>query len=73
MQELLMSAGPTPIDTATFLDLDVAADGTVVGVGSSGDLVRWDRGSGSWTRIAGGWPSLSQVSVGSIDDVWAFG
>ncbi len=53
-----------------FLDIDVAADGTSVAIGPSGSLLRWNAENREWTPIGGGWPSLTQISIGSADDLW---
>src|SRR3954466_10588005 len=64
-----MSASPTPAATAGFLDIDAAADGTVMGLGASGEVLRRDAETGGWCAVAG-WPALAHLSVGSVGEVW---
>ncbi|HZO32668.1 MAG TPA: tectonin domain-containing protein [Chloroflexota bacterium] len=66
----MASVIPVSAVAVDLLDLSVAADGTVVGVAPSGAVLHWDTRNQAWSAIAGDWPKLSHVSVGSSNDLW---
>ena len=53
-------------------DIDVGADGTVIGVGENGKFVRWNEAREAWQMV----PNLPNtqaltIAVGTQDHIWA--